>query len=625
MPLKDLPFALWLLALSFMQNKCAKQWRPQHHSLVQQEDCGKGHTTDIRLYGLNYNNFKPIVSVTFLVKRSFSLSFAICYWRKLYLLVSDQSRSSRAIEPLKVKVIGQWQLPLYLLNHCSKQGEGHPPSIQSHTPSQSCSFSTVSVTSVNHLKFSAQDQYTLPIINLSSLLGCCQLVSAFCNFKGGHSTVLPKSVPSDLLEPFKLPLASFVLSEPAHPHKEKYFLLGPVHPLKVKYSLSAVQISEGARWQPIYQLRCFPTWTGVLRTSSLPGPSTRRDWSITLWLPTLPKKTRWYTHILFFGGKASERWTTLKDQLSEENQMDADEVFKAFANSFEKSSSHWQAKDEYLSDTKQGKWQTTAELDIYIKDLARMYQFQQAEQELHKIELLYHVTAHFEVRKFVHNAKPKKLTYDKMIEVTKAHERTCHEYQMHKQAYSMASPVNTPNLCFKQVLCWSLFRKALPRSPVANVDTHNHSECPSFRTTCSGCGKNHWVQQCRSSGRRHSSLGCTPSPRRPQQQGQRRQSGNKFNKGRGHGGGGSQFNKKTTPKKGAGCGRPHKINSLTVPHNLSGPPHPPKVDGPGKEFVSINADLSGPAHPPKLQVSIQTILSCVMPCDAMVMRSSVLM
>ena len=58
-----------------------------------------------------------------------------------------------------------------------------------------------------------------------------------------------------------------------------------------------------------------------------------------------------------------------------------------------------------------------------------------------------------------------------MIEVAKAHERTCQEYQIHKQAHSMA-PRTTPILCYKQVLCQSLFRKALPRRPVASVDIH---------------------------------------------------------------------------------------------------------------------------------------------------------
>ena len=98
-------------------------------------------------------------------------------------------------------------------------------------------------------------------------------------------------------------------------------------------------------------------------------------------------------HNLFYCGKeASERWTTLKDQLSEEDQKDVDEVFKAFANNFEKSSSHWQPRDEYLGDIKQGKQQTMAELNIYIKDMIRRCQFPHIEQESHKIEFLYHAT-----------------------------------------------------------------------------------------------------------------------------------------------------------------------------------------------------------------------------------------
>ena len=46
-------------------------------------------------------------------------------------------------------------------------------------------------------------------------------------------------------------------------------------------------------------------------------------------------------HILFFGGKeASERWTALKDQLSKEDQKNADKVFTEFVSNFEKSSCH---------------------------------------------------------------------------------------------------------------------------------------------------------------------------------------------------------------------------------------------------------------------------------------------
>ena len=225
------------------------------------------------------------------------------------------------------------------------------------------------------------------------------------------------------------------------------------------------------------------------------------------------------THILFYGGKeASEWWTALKDQV-EGNKDEADTVFKAFANSFEKSSSHWQARDEYLSDIKQTKNQTTAELDIYIKDLIRRCQFPPEDQESRRMDLLYHATAHFEVRKFVHNAKQEELKYDRMIEVAKPHERTCQEYQIHKQAHSMANPSNSYSNPLIQTNALSKsFQKGPPKKTCAKCGcSHSHGDCPAHRTTCGKCGHlNHWAQQCRSSGRRNSSTGHSPSPGRPQ-------------------------------------------------------------------------------------------------------------
>ena len=322
-----------------------------------------------------------------------------------------------------------------------------------------------------------------------------------------------------------------------------------------------------------------------------------------------PKEAR-VTHILFYGGKeASERWTALKDQV-QGNIDEADTVFKAFANSFEKSSSHWQARDEYLSDIKQDKNQTTAELDIYIKDLIRRCQFPPEDQESRKIDLLYHATAHFEVRKFVHNAKQEELKYDRMIKVAKAHERTCQEYQIHKQAHSMANPSNSyANPLIQTNALSKSFQKGPPRKTCGKCGrSHSHGDCPAYGTTCSKCSRpNHWAQQCRSSGRRNSSTGHSPSPGRPQNR-QRCSSGNKPpNKGKGRGRGGN-VKQRSTPKRpgsgrGRGGGKPFKTKALTVT-GLSGSQHPPKVDGPEgdetKESVSMNADLSRPAHPPKV-------------------------
>ena len=318
--------------------------------------------------------------------------------------------------------------------------------------------------------------------------------------------------------------------------------------------------------------------------------------------------------ILFFAGQeASDRWETLKEQLTAEDQVKSEEVFKVFANSFEKSSSHWQARDEYLSDLKQGKQQTTAELDIYIKDLVRRCQFKQQEQDQRKIDILYHATAHFEVRKFVHNTKQGELSYDKMIEVAKAHERTCHEYQQHKQAHS-STVSNYQNPLIQTNALAKSFQKNRPCGKCGR--NHNHSDCPAHGQTCRSCGrKNYWTQFCRT--RRSSSSGCTPSPHKQQNRQRRPSSSKQQRQGRGGGNGktGKKFFKKGgTPRKqskGNPNNKPFSANSLQVVlggnqvstdgPDISGPTHPPKE----KYSLPITTiTVSGPPHPPKEKYSL---------------------
>ena len=323
-----------------------------------------------------------------------------------------------------------------------------------------------------------------------------------------------------------------------------------------------------------------------------------------------PKEAR-VTHILFYGGKeASERWTALKDQV-EGNKDEADTVFKAFANSFEKISSHCQARDEYLSDIKQDKNQTTAELDIYIKDLIRRCQFPPEDQESRKIDLLYHATAHFEVRKFVHNAKPEELKYDRMIEVAKAHERTCQEYQIHKQAHSMANPSNSytnpliqTNALSKsfqkgtsQENLWQVRMLTQPRCLPSPTEPHAVSVAGQITGPSNvGAPGGETVQPVAHHPRKGHRIDrdapvATSRPTKAKDEEEEQ-----------------NVKQKSTPKRpgsgrGRGGGKPFKTNALTVT-GLSRSQHPPKVDGPEgdetKESVSMNADLSRPAHPPKV-------------------------
>ena len=213
-----------------------------------------------------------------------------------------------------------------------------------------------------------------------------------------------------------LSVGSIVIAGPPQPPKEKYFTFGTTTLSQSEIfsrSWFSCTMRNQPGWQYIYRhdsqdgLECWGQASSVGLLQGEVGAVLHDCWH--------PQAAK-VTHILFYSGKeASERWTALTDQVHQTKLNDTDTVFKAFANSFEKSSSHWQARDEYLSDIKQTKHQTTGELDIYIKDLIRRYQFPQEEQESHKIDLLYHATAHFEVRKFVHNAKQEELKYDCMI------------------------------------------------------------------------------------------------------------------------------------------------------------------------------------------------------------------
>ena len=347
------------------------------------------------------------------------------------------------------------------------------------------------------------------------------MVTTLSRFTGRNSTVPPKSIPNvTSLEPLICPWEALLLQNCHILPKRNISLAGPQHPPKAKYFLNTdtTELQGGrydgdphtTRYDPQDGLECRgqASCMGLLEGEA--GAVLRDCWH---------SQGARVTHILFYGGKeASERWTALKDQV-EGNKDDADTVFKAFANSFEKSSSHWQARDEYLSDIKQDKNQTTAELDIYIKDLIRRCQFPPEDQESRKIDLLYHATAHFEVRKFVHNAKQEELKYDRMIEVAKAHKRTCQEYQIHKQAHSMANPSNSyANPLIQTNALLKSFQKGPAKKTCGKRGrSHSHGDCPAYGTTCSKCGRpNHWAQQCRSSGRRNSSTGHSPSPGRPQ-------------------------------------------------------------------------------------------------------------
>ena len=78
-------------------------------------------------------------------------------------------------------------------------------------------------------------------------------------------------------------------------------------------------------------------------------------------------KERQYTLILVAGGdEAFNHWNTLEDTV--EDPKDPDQVWDAFEKSFQQSTSFWHFRDAYLGDFRQDPSESTADLDLCIKE-----------------------------------------------------------------------------------------------------------------------------------------------------------------------------------------------------------------------------------------------------------------
>ena len=83
---------------------------------------------------------------------------------------------------------------------------------------------------------------------------------------------------------------------------------------------------------------------------------------------------RQYAQILVAGGdEAYYCWDTLEDMV--ENAKKVDQAWDTFEKSFEQSTSFWHFRDTYLADFRQDTTETTADLDLCIKQTVRECQW----------------------------------------------------------------------------------------------------------------------------------------------------------------------------------------------------------------------------------------------------------
>ena len=166
------------------------------------------------------------------------------------------------------------------------------------------------------------------------------------------------------------------------------------------------------------------------------------------------------------------------------------------------------------------------------------------------IDLLYHATIYYEIRKFVQESEPAALTYKMVIEKAKAHECNILEYKDHQASHRGA---NSAPSYSNPLLSAHALSKRRPSGRGNNGQccgkcgkSHEQGNCPAYGKTCDKCkGINHFKAVCRSKA----TAKTVQSPHQSKKSQPHRHSSTGSYTGQGKGGGNCQHQKKKTPKK----------------------------------------------------------------------------
>ena len=166
------------------------------------------------------------------------------------------------------------------------------------------------------------------------------------------------------------------------------------------------------------------------------------------------------------------------------------------------------------------------------------------------IDLLYHATIYYEIRKFVQESEPATLTYEVVIEKAKAHECNVLEYKDHQASHRGANSAPSYN---NRLLTAHALTKRRPSGRGNNGHrcgkcgkSHERGNCPVHGKTCNRCkGINHFKAIC------HSKVTAktVQSPHRSKKSQSQRHGSTGSYSGQGKGGGSCQHQKKKMPKK----------------------------------------------------------------------------
>ena len=260
-----------------------------------------------------------------------------------------------------------------------------------------------------------------------------------------------------------------------------------------------------------------------------------------------------YAKVLVAGGnEAFNQWQTIEPLMEADRKDPAKDIeafWDYFEKSFEQTASHWHYIDQYLSDFRQEPDETTADLDLRIRELVKGCKFPDNQVETRRLELLFHATNLFVIHE--HIVDTPNCTYEECIKKAKQHERTVTDFKDHASSRG-ATGSSIPSFQNPLLTAHSVQRQRRPTGRSGGScgkcgRSHERGNCPACGTKCFKCGNmNHFKQFCRSRNASSSSKGGQ-SPhqgKNGKQQRDRRSSGN--------------FKGKSKGGNGKGGGTPHK-------------------------------------------------------------------
>ena len=274
----------------------------------------------------------------------------------------------------------------------------------------------------------------------------------------------------------------------------------------------------------------------------------KRRMEVIFMADQIPEERQWALILVAGGDEAYNHWDTLEDTVQDRKKVE--QVWQAFERSFEQSTSFWHFRDTYLADFRQDESETMADLDLRIKQTVRGCQWQKEHEEERMIDLLYHATIYYEIRKFVQESEPAALTYEMVIEKAKAHEHNVLEYKDHQASHGGANSAPSYN---NPLLSAHALSRRRPSGRSNNGQrcgkcgkSHERGNCPVYGKTCNKCqGINHFKAVCRSKV----TAKTAQSPHRSKKSQLQRHGSMGSYSGQGKGGGNRQQQKKKTPKE----------------------------------------------------------------------------